>query len=226
VPESIFLDRAQEDELSATEADAVLIGPGVGADDVEGRSVMRRALESSRDRPTVVDADALSYLAELPDLLRTLANERPLVLTPHPGEMSRLTGLPVEEIRARPVEVARRFAQDVGCVLLLKGQPSVVAARGQPVLVNSTGSSDAAAAGMGDQLGGTVAALLAAGASAREGAALGLFYAGRAADLAGRGRSLSPRDVSARLHEAYADPGEPEPPFDLPFVTFDQPPRH
>ena len=148
------------------------------------------------------------------------------MLTPHPGEMERLIGRPIAEIRAQPIECARALAEEVGCVVLLKGQPSVVAADGHATLVNSTGSSDVAAAGMGDQLSGTIGAMLAAGVPAREAAALGLFYAGRAGDLAGRGRSLSPRDVSARLADAFARPGAPSPPFGLPFITFDQPPRH
>jgi len=95
-----------------------------------------------------------------------------------------------------------------------------------PVLVNTVGSSDLAAAGMGDQLAGVVGALLAAGHDARTGAALGLFYSGRAADLAARGRSLSPLDASDHLHRAFAAPGARRPPLGLPFITFDQPPRH
>jgi len=225
VPESIFRDRAEDESLRGETMDALLLGPGVGVEDDAGRAVMRRALECSRGRPTVLDADALTYVAELPDLLRTLAGERALILTPHPGEMARLTGRSIEEIQSDRMRAARAVAEEYGCVVLLKGQPSIVAAAGEPVLVNSTGSSDVAAGGMGDQLGGTITGLLAAGASARAAAALGLFFAGRAADLAGLGRSLSPRHVSARLHEAFDRPGASTPPFGLPFVTFDQPPR-
>ncbi len=223
VPESIFRDRDAPDALSGASIEAVLIGPGLGLGE-EGRTVLARALAATTGVPTVMDADALTHAAAQPELLRAAAAERPLVVTPHPGEMQRLTGLTVEEVRARPVETARAFAEETGCVVLLKGQPSIVAAPGKPVLVNSTGSSDVAAAGMGDQLAGTIVALLAAGADARTGAALGLFYAGRAADLAGRGRSLSPRNVSAHLHAAYDRPGATSPPFGFPFVTFDQPP--
>jgi NAD(P)H-hydrate repair Nnr-like enzyme with NAD(P)H-hydrate dehydratase domain len=111
--------------------------------------------------------------------------------------------------------------------------PSVIAARGAPVLINTVGSSELARAGMGDQLAGVIAALLAAGGraagrvrlSARTAAGLGLYYAGRAADLAGRGRSLGPRDVSENLDAALAEPGPISPPLGLPFVTFDQPAR-
>jgi len=224
VPEAIFRDRAAQGALSAAGVEAMLLGPGVGAEDAEGSAVLERALERTGGLPSVLDADALTWLAARPALLRDLARDRALVLTPHPGEMQRLTGLTIDQIRAHPIETARELAAASDCVVLLKGQPSVVAAPGLPVLVNSTGSSDVAAAGMGDQLGGTITALLAAGAPAREAAALGLFYAGRAADLAGRGRSLSPRHVSAALHLAYDAPGAESPPFGFPFITFDQPP--
>ncbi len=228
VPEAIFRDRrADGHALSGEGIEAVLAGPGLGhaAPLAEAHEVLTRLVPGTRGVPTVFDADALNELAGNPDHLRAVAAERPLVLTPHPGEMSRLTGLSIEHIRANPLEVARSFAEEFACVVLLKGQPSIVAAPGQPVLVNTTGSSDVAAGGMGDQLAGTIVALLAAGADARTAAALGLFYAGRAADLARRGRSLSPRHVSAQLHEAYARPGAARPPFGFPFVTFDQPPR-
>ncbi len=226
VPEAIFRDRTLEESLTGQQVEAILVGPGVGAADDEGRAVMRRVFEHTHGCPTLLDADALTYVAGVPDLLRALAAERPLVLTPHPGEMERLIGRSIDDIRARPVECARALARDVGCVVLLKGQPSIIAAGDGHLLVNSTGSSDLAAGGMGDQLSGTIGAMLAAGASAADATGLGLFYAGRAADLAGRGRSLSPRDVSARLADAFARPGAVSPPFGLPFVTFDQPPRH
>lgn len=225
VPESIFRDRQDHNGFRSAPIDAVLLGPGVGATDDEGPKTISAVLEATSGLPTVLDADALTWLAaQARSVLRDLAADRPLVLTPHPGEMQRLVGRSIEEIRARPLDAARGLAEDAGCVVLLKGQPSVVAAPGAPVLVNSTGSSDVAAGGMGDQLGGTITAMLAGGVPAREAAALGLFYAGRAADLAGRGRSLSPRQVSATLHEAFERPGAAEPPFGLPFVTFDLPP--
>ena len=226
VPESIFRSRDEPAAFSSAPVDAVLLGPGAGSTDEAGPKTMAAALAATAGVPAVLDADALTWLAARDrSVLRELAAARPLVLTPHPGEMSRLNGMSTEEIRARPVETARAFADETGCVVLLKGQPSIVAAPGQPVLVNTTGSSDVAAGGMGDQLAGTIVALLAAGADARSAAALGLFYAGRAADLAGRGRSLSPRHVSALLHEAYDHPGATSPPFGFAFVTFDQPPR-
>lgn len=224
VPEAIFRARAAAWADAGRGLDAALMGPGIGTDP-EARRILDAAIAGTAGVPLVLDADALTHMAGRLDELRALAAARPVILTPHPGEMARLTGTAAEEIGRRPVDVARDFARDSGCVVLLKGQPSVVAAPPRPVLVNSAGSSDVATAGMGDQLGGTIAAMLAAGVPAREAASLGLFYSSRAADLAAQGRSLSPRAVSAHLHAAFDDPGARRPPGGFPFVTFDQPPR-
>ncbi|HET9984937.1 MAG TPA: NAD(P)H-hydrate dehydratase [Longimicrobiales bacterium] len=221
VPETIFVDR--EAGLPPG-LDALVAGPGMGKD-AAARRALEAALEATPGKPALLDADALTLMAADPEALRAHAAGRPIVLTPHPGEAARFTGGSVAQIVARRPDVARELAERTGCVVLLKGQPSVIAAPGAPLLVNTTGSSDVASAGMGDQLSGTIGALLAAGLAARDAAGVGLFFAGRAADLAARGRSLSPRDVSAHLHLAFARPGARTPPFRLPFVSFDQPPR-
>jgi NAD(P)H-hydrate epimerase len=224
VPEATFADR---DALAADDLatmNAVVAGPGLGTGD-EARRALEAALSLTRGRPTVLDADALNLFARVPESLRRLSAERDVVLTPHPMELSRLTGTAVQEILEDPVRAARTTARQFGCAVLLKGQPSLLASHKQPLLVNTTGSSDLAAAGMGDQLSGVIGAMLAAGCSARDGAALALFFAGRAADLAARGRSLSPADVSDHLARAFARPGAAAAPLGLPFVTFDQPPR-
>src|SRR5690606_31458369 len=227
VPEAVFVDRDDPSALEAACDDvaAVVAGPGLGLDETS-LAALARVVARTQGRPTLVDADALNAWAPVDCRLESLARDRPLVITPHPGELSRLTGDPVGAIRAAPIASAARLAERLGCAVLLKGAPSVVAAPGEPVMVNTVGSSDLAKAGMGDQLAGVIGALLAAGHDARTGAALGLFYSGRAADLAARGRSLSPLDVSEHLHRAFAAPGARRPPLGLPFVTFDQPPRH
>jgi len=226
VPEAVFVDRTDGAALAeaVVGVEAVVAGPGLGKD-ASARSALEAVLEAGAGLPTLLDADALTLLAREPGRLSELAAGRPVVLTPHPGEMSRLTGKAPGEIVAAPLEVARELAEETGCVVLLKGSPSVVAAPGEPVLVNTVGSSDLATAGMGDQLASAIGAMLAAGSPAREAAALGLFYSGRASELASRGRSLSPLDVAEHLARAFADPGPQSSPLGLPFVIFDQPPR-
>lgn len=226
LPEAVYVDAADGERLdeAAAASDAVLAGPGMGTD-AASEALLRRVLERTGGRPAVIDADALTLLARDPEWLAAACASRAAVLTPHPGEMSRLTGQPVAALLEDPAGAARELADRLGCVVLLKGAPSIIASPGEPVLINTVGSSDVAKAGMGDQLAGTIAALLAAGAPARVAAGLGLFYAGRAADLVGRGRTLGPRDVSDALARAFSDPGATSSPLGLPFVTFDQPPR-
>jgi ADP-dependent NAD(P)H-hydrate dehydratase / NAD(P)H-hydrate epimerase len=230
VPEALFVDRGDADALSAAveQSDAILIGPGMGTDD-DAEAVLERVLDGAGDRGLVLDADALTLLARREDGFRGLGDNPAgspagrVLLTPHPGEMSRITGLDVDDIRADPLGRARELAGTVGAAVLLKGAPSVVAAPGRPVLVAGIGSSDLATAGMGDQLGGAAAAFLAAGVDPATAAGLALFYGGRAAELAARGRALTPHDVAEAFHLAFGDPGPTRSSLELPFVLFDQP---
>ena len=107
----------------------------------------------------VVDADGLTALAS--DESDWGGAGRVLVLTPHPGEMSRLTGLPTSEIQKRRVEVAREFAQRRGVHLVLKGYRTLTATPDGRVLVNPTGTPGMASGGSGDILTGMIAGLLA-----------------------------------------------------------------
>lgn len=224
VPEALFVDRADTDAVreAVRESDAVLVGPAIGTDE-DGRALLDTVLEALEDRGAVLDADALTLLAGAEGGLDRIPDRT--VLTPHPGEMDRLLARDRDEIQGDPMAAARELATRTGAVALLKGAPSVVAEPDGPVLVSSVGSSDLATAAMGDQLGAEIATFLAAGASPADAAGLGLFYGGRAAELAGRGRSLTPHDVAASLYRAFADPGPARSPLDLPFVVFDQPPR-
>jgi NAD(P)H-hydrate epimerase len=224
VPEAIFTDRAELHEREESGAHALVAGPGIGLN-VAAVQAIEAVLELTPGVRTAFDADALNMFARAPDRLTEIGQSRDFVITPHPGELSRLTGRSVTGIVADPVTAAREAASRFGCSVLLKGQPSIIASPGQPLLVSSVGSSDVASAGMGDQLAGVIGAMLAAGLSAREAAAVALFYSGRAADLADRGRSLGPAEVSDSLHTAFEQPGARRNPTGLPFVLFDQPAR-
>lgn len=209
VPEAIYVDpsdgAALDEALAA--AGAVAVGPGLGTD-ADAEAILARVL-ASRAAPLVLDADALNLLAAgrpaaLPEVLR---GKRALI-TPHPGEMARLgqrVPIPLGARFGSRVEEARAAAGALGCVVLLKGAPSVVAAPDEPVLVDVQGSSDLASAGMGDVLTGVCGSLLAQGCSPRDAGALGLHLTGRAAALAGRGKALVPSDVIRWLPEALAE---------------------
>jgi len=146
----------------ASKAGSLALGPGLGRG-AGPREVVRRLL-AELDRPAVVDADGLF---ELEPPVRTAAT----VLTPHEGELARLLGVQSSWVAAHRLEAARRGAENFGCVCLLKGADTLVAAPGEGVLVVGLGTPALATAGSGDVLTGIVAAFLAKGVEARLGAA-------------------------------------------------------
>jgi len=191
---------AAQSRLAQMEArtEAWALGPGLGRE-AEAQELVRR-LVASYAGPLVVDADGLFALAQQP--WSHPRGELPPVLTPHPGEMARLLG------RARPpaaeerVELARRYAREHNCVLLLKGVPTLVADPDGEVSVNPTGHAGLAAGGSGDVLTGIVAAFLAQGLLPFDAARLAAYVHGAAADrrLPAEGRlGLSPVDLTAAL---------------------------
>lgn len=133
----------------------VAIGPGIGTDDETRATVMRLFNELSE--PMVVDADALNCLAAGE---WSGAEGRLRVLTPHPGEMSRLTGRGIPEIQADRIPAARAFATSRNVVVVLKGERTLIAFPDGRVWINPTGSPSMATGGTGDILTGMIAGLL------------------------------------------------------------------
>ena len=111
------------------------------------------------ETPMVVDADGLNAFQDAAEKLR--GPRRILVITPHPGEMARLTGQSIAEIQANRIEVARKFANEHGVIVVLKGHRTLIASPGGEVWVNPTGNPGMATGGTGDVLTGVVAGLLA-----------------------------------------------------------------
>jgi len=189
-------------ELSA-DADAIAIGPGIGTD--RRTRDLELAFLAEVEKPTVVDADGINNLAGRPDLLGCACAG--LVLTPHPGEFSRLTGLKPEEINADRVGVSRRFATEHKVVLVLKGASTVVAAPDGRVFVNPTGNSGLASGGTGDVLTGLITSLMAQGMSPLDAACAGVFLHGLAADIAVQSLTeycLAAGDLPGYLSKAFA----------------------
>jgi NAD(P)H-hydrate epimerase len=164
----------------AADADAVALGSGLSRHR-ESVEVARRVI-AGLERPVVVDADGLNACEGHTELLAR--GRGPRVLTPHVGEMRRLTGLESAEIEARRIDLAREWAQRWRAVLVLKGAPTVTASPEGRVTVNPTGNPGLATAGTGDVLTGAIAALLAQGLAPYDGARLGAFVHGLAGDLA------------------------------------------
>jgi NAD(P)H-hydrate epimerase len=139
------------------------LGPGLGQSEETLKLV--RSLLSGTSIPAVIDADALNLLGAHRDLLDELGKSagdgRTVVLTPHPGEMARLTGLTIAEVQGKRLDVAREFAQRRGVTLVLKGARTLIAHPDGRVAVNTSGNPAMAKGGSGDLLTGVVAGLLA-----------------------------------------------------------------
>ena len=164
---------------AAAKKDALVLGPGIPRG--EGTAALLGELLSRVSVPTVLDADALNAVAEDLDVLRRAKG--PLVLTPHPGEMSRLTGVPTKDLQKARIEVARGFAREHGVTLVLKGARTLIAHADGTVYVNPTGNPGMATGGMGDVLSGVVGALLGQGLKLPEAAWTAVYAHGLSADL-------------------------------------------
>ncbi len=160
-------------------ADAVLIGPGIGKSQ-EIREILSIVLKECQV-PLVLDADALNIVSEDMSLLEN--HKGSLVVTPHLGEMSRLTGKTIEDIQHSLIETALDFSKKYNLVCLLKDFRSITAYEGF-AYINRTGNNGMATAGSGDVLAGIVASFLAQGESADRAAAMGAYIHGRAGDYA------------------------------------------
>lgn len=208
-PESLSLLRRQK-------AAVLLAGPGLGytaqstARAAETRTLIQQLL-SSFAGCAVLDADGLNAAAGLLSAGQPLPHPAgALVLTPHPGEMARLTGLSTGAVNADREGIARRFAQQWDAVVLLKGMRTIIAAPDDRCFVNPTGNPGLARGGSGDALAGILAALLACGLEAAEAAACAAWLHGAAADRAAAQRGeygMLPQDLFPALGTLFAENG-------------------
>jgi len=186
---------------------AVAAGPGMGTGDGAART-----LEWLLDKwtgPLLLDADAINLLAGSPD--RLVGREVPAVLTPHPGELGRLLGIPTEEVVADRLAAARSAARQSGAVVVAKGFGTIIAEPDGQAWVNPTGDVGLASGGSGDVLSGTIGALLAQGLEPLRAALVGCWLHGRAGEIGGE---LFPAAVPASelptlLADAWLDLEEP-----------------
>jgi len=221
IPEAIFVDATDRGAVEAAlrDSDSVAGGPGLGTA-VAAVDLLAAVLGGPR-RPTVLDADALNLAAAGAFDLAEIARSRPLLITPHPGEMSRLLGPGDHHDR---VHAAWAAVEGFGCAVLLKGAPSLVASPGEPLMVDTQSSSDLAVAGMGDALTGVCASLMAQGLEPHVAGSVALYCTGRAGRIAGRGAGLTPSDVVRWLPEVLSENDSAATDLGLPFVTFDADP--
>ena len=172
-------------EFAEKTKSVLAIGPGLSQNPETVKLVhqlVRENQEQSLGLRIVIDADGLNALSQANELLSFL--NRDAVLTPHPGEMSRLTNTPIPTLEADRISTAQRFANEHSVTLVFKGAPTVTGIPNGNVWINSTGNPGMATGGMGDLLTGIIAGLMAQGISSEKAAALGVYLHGLAGDIA------------------------------------------
>lgn len=161
----------------------VAIGPGLGTGDGTS-AVVRGLLEHWTDIPLVIDADGLNAMALEPQRKLPPSRTAPTILTPHPGEMSRLLGQSITTIQEDRLLAAQTLAVDLHCWVVLKGADSIIATPDGRLWINDSGNSGLAAGGSGDILTGVIAGLLARGWPVESAVRAGVHIHGRAAEEA------------------------------------------
>lgn len=179
--------------------DAVAVGPGI--ERRPGTVALVHKLVESISSPLVIDADGLNALAEDLTVLHRKKSGA-LVLTPHPGEMSRLVGSTVPDVEAIRFSVAQEFSRRYGIFLVLKGARTIIAAPDGTAAINGSGNPGMATGGMGDVLTGILVSLLGQGYNAWDACRLGVFLHGYAADMVASKKGeigMSATDVQEKI---------------------------
>ncbi|MBI4547896.1 MAG: NAD(P)H-hydrate dehydratase [Ignavibacteriae bacterium] len=199
---SVSLSAYEQIQKHVRWADVVIVGPGLSRDSETQQLVWK--IVSTIDKPLLIDADGLNALAENILVLKR-HKSKDVIITPHTGELSRLIGLPSEDIERNRVEIARTVAEQFKLTLVLKGAPTVTASERGEVYINSTGNPGMATAGSGDVLAGLIGGLWAQGMTRTDAAYAGVFIHGLAGDMArdtyGE-KSLMAMDIQSYLPEA------------------------
>lgn len=159
-------------------SDVVVFGPGVSFSQGVTEFAIK-LFKKCRNKPMVIDADGLKVFGDRPDLLKELKN---VILTPHLGEFSFITGKAIDEIKKSIVDTGRAFAKEHECILVLKGAPTILFNSDGEVVFNSTGNPGLATGGTGDVLTGIIASFVAQGMDGWSAAKAGVFLHGYSAD--------------------------------------------
>jgi len=206
---TISLPEAKTGVINAETAEQILemsgscnvlaVGPGLDPGQ-ETAKLLEKLIEGS-SLPLVLDAGALEALAGKTGILKKA--KYPPVLTPHPGELARLTGSEPGEIMENRLEIALNYARQWNAILLIKGSNTVIALPTGKAAINPTGCPNLATAGSGDLLTGTIASFIAQGISPENAAMAGAFIHGLAGDLLSTGRGHMARDILNCYNQAF-----------------------
>ncbi|MFO7820504.1 MAG: NAD(P)H-hydrate dehydratase, partial [Lentisphaeria bacterium] len=182
--------------------DSIVLGPGIGR---AAETAEALAAVLATEKPLLIDADALRLTAGKKEEIKKVQN---LILTPHPGEMQVvLKGLGREDLlTAEREEQAKTVAQELGAVVVLKGQGTLIAGPGGRIAINTSGNNALASGGTGDVLSGLIGGFSAQGYSGWDAACLGVYVHGRAAEIAvGAKRSLIADDLLNHIGEVFCE---------------------
>jgi len=203
--EGTFAEEGAEKIIEfSKDKNAVLLGPGLSQHPSTANFVKK--IVSHVEVPLILDADGLNAISDNPGILRMC--KRTPVLTPHPGEMSRLIKKSTREIQQDREQCAIDFARQMNAVVVLKGHHTVIANTDGEYAINTTGGHGLSKGGTGDILAGLIAGLVAQGLSPYHASQLGVWIHGRAGDLAEQ--SLHPRSMTAGdlldfLHQVWRE---------------------
>ena len=185
-------------------ADAVAIGPGIGTHHETVELIQR--LTKQVEKPMVIDADGLNAIAKNRDLLKQ--HKGPLVISPHPGEFFRLSGVEISEIINNRIQLASSFGEKYNLTIILKGAPSIIAESSGKVYINYSGNEGMATAGSGDVLTGLIGGFLAQGLISTDSAVLATYLHGLAGDFAADeigSRGMIAGDILRRIPDALLE---------------------
>lgn len=205
LPEAVYLpietaesgsytsDSFEEIIQAADKSTAVLIGCGIGNTD-ESRKLVKNLIVNI-NCPVILDADGINCISDSIDIIKQAKSD--IILTPHPAEMGRLCGMNASEVQSDRLEIAKCFAQENDCIVVLKGAGTVIAYPDK-AYVNTTGNSGMSKGGSGDVLSGIIASLAAQGIPPHT----GVFIHGKAGDIAAQKhskQSMLPTDMIDEL---------------------------
>ena len=160
--------------------DMAIIGPGLSLDG--GTQQLVRDLAREIESPLLIDGDGITAISKNLEIIKE--RKAPTILTPHIGEMSRITKMSVSEINKNKVDILQNTSKELNSIIVLKGAHSLIGYFDEKVYINMSGNSGMATAGSGDVLTGTIAAMFGLGLSIEDAVRKGVFIHGFAGDLA------------------------------------------
>lgn len=204
IPFATFLDFSEVEE-NLEKYDSILIGPGLGKSETV-KSLIKQLIFSDKLKQikVILDADALNIISEIKDWFEVLKSDD--ILTPHPGEMARLTKLSIDEIQNNRHEIALKFSTVWNKTIILKGAQTVIATPQGEIFTSEFSNPLLATAGTGDVLAGIITGLLAQGLNLIDAANLGVYIHGLAADILREefdDRGMIATDLIEKLPEVF-----------------------